>query len=115
MKCTHCDGTGEVADPEKHPTDYRAASVNIISELNRVAGTAFKPNSLSTRKVIIARLNEGFTAADFVKVIRVKCSQWLQDPHMRPYIRPTTLFGPKFEGYLNEVVKPPKKKTKLVY
>ena len=115
MRCTHCNGTGEAPDAEPAECSYKDAAVKIIEELNRVAGTQYKPNSLSTRKCIIARLNEGFNAENFVTVIRIKCGQWLHDPHMRPYLRPITLFGTKFESYLNEAVKPPKKEATLVY
>ncbi len=112
MKCSHCNGTGKIPDAL---VDYKQSAELIVRELNKVAGTSFRPNSLSTRKCIIARLNEGFNAEDFATVIRVKCGQWLHDPHMRPYLRPITLFGTKFESYLNEAVKPPKKEATLVY
>ena len=83
--------------------------------MNRVAGTSYRPSNKQTIAVINARLNEGWTAEDFAKVIKTKCGQWLLDPEMRQYIRPTTLFGPKFEGYLNQSTKPPKQKVKFVY
>ena len=44
---------------------------------------------------------EGYTVEDFVAVIDKKCAEWLHDPKMRAYLRPETLFGSKFEGYLN--------------
>tara|TARA_R110000787_G_scaffold240928_1_gene347138 strand:- start:441 stop:779 length:339 start_codon:yes stop_codon:yes gene_type:complete len=112
MKCEHCSGTGKVEDEQ---LDYKEVSKQVVTELNLIAGTHYKPNSLSTRKCIIARLNEGFNAENFATVIRIKCGQWLHDPHMRPYLRPITLFGTKFESYLNEAVKPPKKEATLVY
>ena len=39
---------------------------------------------------------------DFKKVIDVKSLEWNKDPKMCKYLRPETLFGNKFEGYLNE-------------
>lgn len=39
---------------------------------------------------------------DFEKVIDTKTAQWLNDPIMNKFLRPETLFGPKFESYLNE-------------
>jgi uncharacterized phage protein (TIGR02220 family) len=115
MKCTHCEGTGEMSDPEPIEINYKNACISIIDTLNQATGASFRPNSLKTRKCIMARLNEGFTAEDFATVIRVKCKQWLYDPSMKGFLRPETLFGPKFEGYLNEDVKPPKKEVQLVY
>ena len=37
-------------------------------------------------------------------MIDVKASQWLNDSKMSNFLRPETLFGSKFEGYLNEKV-----------
>jgi uncharacterized phage protein (TIGR02220 family) len=47
-------------------------------------------------------MNEGFTLADFKTVIDHKTSEWLDDPHWSKYLRPDTLFGTKFESYLNQ-------------
>ena len=57
---------------------------------------------MKTKKFINARINEGYKETDFYKVIDVKCSKWLNDPKMNEYLRPETLFGTKFESYLNE-------------
>lgn len=51
---------------------------------------------------IFYRLNEGFDIEDFRKVIDTKVDAWKNDETMNTYLRPATLFGPKFEGYLNE-------------
>ena len=40
---------------------------------------------------------------DFKRVIDTKATQWENDPNMSRYLRPETLFGPKFESYLNEI------------
>ena len=109
MKCPHCKGTGELDKPEI------GAIKSILAQLNKVAGTHYQAKTSATQRVITARLNEGFTAEDFNTVIKTKCDQWLRDPHMKKYIRPITLFGPKFEGYLHEAAKPPKQKVKFVY
>ena len=39
---------------------------------------------------------------DFKTVIDKKCAEWLQDGNMVQYLRPETLFGTKFETYLNQ-------------
>ena len=79
----------------------------IVEYLNLKANTNYKDKSSKTQSLIQARLNEGFTKDDFKKVIDNKCSSWL-DNEMNKYLRPETLFGTKFESYLNE--KPTKRK-----
>ena len=62
----------------------------------------FKSTSKKTKTLIHARVNEGFTLENFKSVIDIKTSQWKNDKAMCKYLRPETLFGTKFEGYLNE-------------
>ena len=47
-------------------------------------------------------LKKEYTLPDFITVIDTKCSQWLNDPEMDRFLRPETLFGTKFESYLQE-------------
>ena len=74
----------------------------IVSYLNERAGTSYRESSRKTRSLIHARFSEGFTFDDFKTVIDNKCRSWLGDTRMCAYLRPETLFGTKFEGYLNE-------------
>lgn len=74
---------------------------SIVAYLNQKAGTKYKPTSKTTQEHIHARLVEGYTVDDFKAVIDKKCAQWKNDPKMAEYLRPSTLFGTKFEGYLN--------------
>ena len=76
----------------------------IITYLNEKAGTSYKPTTKKTKEVIQARINEGFTIEDFKTVIDKKCSDWLNS-EFEQYLRPSTLFGTKFESYLNSPVK----------
>ena len=73
----------------------------VIDYLNLKAGTHFRESSKATQKHIKARFDEGFTLADFRKVIDGRVSAWKNDAKMSEYLRPETLFGSKFEGYLN--------------
>lgn len=74
----------------------------IIAYLNLKTSKKFKSTNKETLKHINGRLSEGATLDDFKKVIDIKCSQWLGDPKMEEYLRPSTLFAPsKFESYLN--------------
>lgn len=84
------------AQPKKpDPTE------EVVDHLNRRAGTHYKATTATTRKLIKARLNEGFTIDDIKLVIDKKCTDWLNNGDMAQYLRPETLFGPKFESYLN--------------
>ena len=73
----------------------------IVSLLNGAAGTAYRPTSRKTRSLIRARWAEGFALADFAAVIDTMVAAWGDDPKMSAYLRPETLFGTKFESYLN--------------
>lgn len=76
--------------------------VEIINYLNDVAGKNYRPTTKKTKNLIKARWNEGFRLEDFKRVIDIKTSQWKHDEKMNKYLRPETLFGTKFESYLNE-------------
>lgn len=77
---------------------------SILAYLNRQAQTSYRATSKATQQLIKARFNEGFTEQDFYKVIDNKVATWLNNEFAK-YLRPQTLFGTKFEGYLNERVK----------
>lgn len=83
--------------------------INIIKEiieyLNNKTNSNFKYTSKATQNKIIARLNEGYSLDDFIDVINKKCLDWLNDSKMSVYLRPETLFGTKFESYLNQKAK----------
>lgn len=74
----------------------------VVAYLNAKTGKAFKANSGSTTRKIAARVAEGYTLEDFKRVIDNKVSDWASDGNMAKYLRPETLFGNKFDGYLNE-------------
>lgn len=74
---------------------------DIVAYLNEKVGKNYKPTSKQIQRLIDARMNEGFTLEDFKAVIDIKSAQWLRDAKMCEYLRPSTLFGTKFEEYLN--------------
>nr|DAS68083.1 MAG TPA: hypothetical protein [Caudoviricetes sp.] len=98
---------------EKNPTNKDTNiqkdinNKNIYSEavdyLNEKAGTKYKSSSKNTTKHIKARINDGYTLEDFKTVIDKKCSEWL-NTDMEKYLCPETLFGSKFEKYLNQKI-----------
>nr|UVN04811.1 MAG: replication initiator protein A [Bacteriophage sp.] len=87
----------------------------IVEHLNQRAGTHYKSTTATTRKLIKARLREGFTVDEFKMVIDKKCADWLNNPAMAEYLRPETLFGNKFESYLNARTIPQSNRTNHQY
>lgn len=79
----------------------------VIDYLNAKSGSKYRYSKSSTRH-ILARLNDGFTVEECMSVIDKKCAEWMPDPRMQQYLRPETLFGGKFEGYLNQAPSPPR-------
>ena len=93
--------TGLDSDVGKEYIPYQ----EVIEYLNLKANTSYRFTTKKTQTLIHARFNEGFTLEDFKKVIDIKCSEW-NNTNMSQYLRPETLFGTKFEGYLNQKPKP---------
>ena len=87
--------------PTEHPE--QADVTEIVKYLNQAAGTSYKPNTPKTVRSIKARMKEGFTVDNFKTVIDKKVSEWAKTD-MQKYLRPETLFGTKFEGYLNQQI-----------
>lgn len=108
-------GNGNAAEGEPIPnnkpnskTTDKKPYENIIARLNEKAGTHYRATSKATQGHINARLGEGFTVEDFYTVIDKKCMEW-KGTEWEKYLRPETLFGTKFENYLNASV--PTRKT----
>ena len=78
----------------------------ITDYLNKKAGSQFRSSTKKTQSLIKARFNEGFKIDDFKRVIDIKTNEWLNNKDMSKYLRPETLFGTKFESYLNQEHKP---------
>lgn len=76
----------------------------IVDYLNEKCNTRYRANTDATKKHINARLNEGYTVEDFKQVIDTKVAEWGKDSKMRKFLRPETLFGTKFESYLNQQI-----------
>ena len=80
--------------------DAEALSSSLISYLNEKSGGKYKLTGAITER-ISELLAAGYTEADFIQVIDSKVSEWKDDPKMRSYLRPRTLFGDKFEEYVS--------------
>lgn len=104
--------SGKEPDPTPEPEEKENSEITqktddipydrVIKYLNAKAGTNYRATNKATQRLIKARFNEGMTTKDFKKVIDNKCNDWLKDPKMCGYLRPATLFGSKFESYLNQ-------------
>ena len=108
-KCPHC---GKDLNKAPDKIDYKS----IIDYLNLKTGKTYRSTTPKTQELIRARWKEGFRGRDFAKVVDNMVMKWTGDPHMEQYLRPQTLFGTKFESYLQvgERVKPkPRKETKI--
>lgn len=74
----------------------------IVQDLNSKSGQRYKPVG-ATNRLIHARLMEGFKKEDFFTVHDIKVAEW-KGTDMAKYIRPETLYGTKFQSYLNQRV-----------
>lgn len=92
---------------ESHNDSFKESLSEIISYLNQKTGAMYKASTKKTQSCVKARFAEGFTVDDFKTVIDKKCAEWIGDEKMEKYLRPETLFGTKFEGYLNAKVSKP--------
>lgn len=72
----------------------------VIDLLNTKLGSSYRYNSKAAVTHINARLNEGYKYEDFVTVIEKKFREWYGTENQK-YLRPDTLFGTKFDIYLN--------------
>ena len=87
---------------DKKGNKYTAEIEEIVAYLNQMSGQHYRPTSQNAVKNITARLNEGFTVDDCKTVIYKKVKEW-RGTERAKYIRPETLFGTKFESYLNQI------------
>ena len=100
--------------PKVKPKPNNDLIVEIINFLNECTGKSYKVDSKVATTNINARLKEGYTKEDFIKVITVKSTKWL-GTQFEDYLTPNTLFGNKFESYLNENIKVEKSKQENAY
>lgn len=77
---------------------------SIIEYLNQSAGKHYKATTRKTRDLIKSRFKDGFDEQAFQTVINNKVTEW-KGTEMEKFLRPETLFGNKFEGYLNQEIK----------
>ena len=73
----------------------------IIDYLNLKTGKNYRANIQKNKALIKARWSEGYQLDDFKQVIENMVKNWHGTEYAK-YLRPETLFGTKFDGYLNQ-------------
>ncbi|MFA9464075.1 MAG: conserved phage C-terminal domain-containing protein [Velocimicrobium sp.] len=73
----------------------------IIDRLNEKCSASYRNDSSKTMQLIDEKISSGYTVEDFFKVIDKKASEWIKT-EWQQYLTPDTLFGNKFEKYLNQ-------------
>lgn len=86
----------------------------IIDYLNEKADKRFTTRNTANVSRINARLREKYTLDDFKQVIDKKVADW-KGTDMEQYLRPETLFGTKFESYLNSAKTSKPKSIRDIY
>lgn len=99
--------SGKTDDRKTPTTTNKDISIysRVVKILNEQTGSKYRASSKKTQSLINARVSEGATIEDFQKVIAHMAAKWRNDSKMASYLRPETLFGPKFEGYLNDAIR----------
>jgi len=83
-------------DPDHNTIPYG----EILADLNQKGSFRYQVCD-STKRHINARFSEGYKLEDFFHVHSVKIAQW-KGTKDAIYLRPETLYGNKFQGYLNQ-------------
>ena len=84
--------------------DMNEVYESIISYLNNKAETNYKSKTTSYRTFINKKLKSGYKLDDFYAVIDNKANEWMGTDFQK-FLRPETLFGNKFDSYLNQNTK----------
>ena len=84
------------------PADAEQIIESTIVYLNKKVGSDYKADAKRTVSMIVKLLSRGYTAEDMKKVIDKKHNEWKGTEYAK-YLRPSTLFGEKFDEYLNQI------------
>ncbi|MCP9069033.1 MULTISPECIES: conserved phage C-terminal domain-containing protein [Streptococcus] len=96
-KCPHSIGEGSIGKGSIDNIPYK----EIIDYLNSKTGKKYRDNVQKNKSLIKARWSEGYRLEDFKQVIDNMVTDWSGTKYAK-YLRPETLFGTKFDGYLNQ-------------
>jgi uncharacterized phage protein (TIGR02220 family) len=81
--------------------NYKYSSEEVISYLNIKAGTNYNTASKDIIHFVEEKIAEGYSFQDCITVIDIKVQEW-QGTEYEKYLRPSTIFGEKFDEYLNQ-------------
>ena len=103
-------GSSPTPDPEPPRRQVKTSSVlEVLTYLNRQARRSYQLRAPDGKtltkgaKLIADRLRQGYTVEQCKDVIGEKSNQWMGDPKMDQFLRPSTLFTvSNFEQYLAE-------------
>ena len=73
----------------------------VVDDLNAKTGQRYRHTTEQYRKLIRSQFNKGFTVANFETVHTFKVAEWT-GTEWEKHLCPDTLWGPKFEKYLNQ-------------
>lgn len=94
--------TTENTNTKSSSDEHDDIASQVIDYLNEKADRHFKKTD-TNKRLINARVKEGFELKDFKKAIDNKTTDWAKNTKYSKYLRPATLFrASKFEGYVNE-------------
>ena len=82
-------------------TDYSEQIHQVMKKFRAVLGLDVFPIEV-IEQYATPLLEARYSVNDLCNVIDCKAREWINEPSMRGYIRPQTLFGPKFSIYLNQ-------------
>lgn len=89
------------------PADAERLITEIIDHLNEKTGSQYQPEAKENVKLILKLLSRNYTKQDMLTVIDKKYEEW-KGTEYEKYLRPSTLFGNKFDEYLNQIPAKPK-------
>jgi len=83
-------------------TEERELANKVLDEFHRVVRPTKGYDKEGAVALIISHVRKGVRFEDFQAVMRNKFEQWSDSDKMRQHLRPATLFGDRFIGYLEE-------------
>ena len=94
------DSVGQKVD-SKASSKIQQITDEVVEYLNKRIDGRYNSKTKATIKLVSSRVNEGYVSDDFKDVIDYLAEEWLNDSKMSKFLRPSTMFSPKFNEYLS--------------
>lgn len=78
-------------------------AIRVLKYFNEESGKNFRINK-ENLKWILRTLSDGWTEEDCRLVVDYKVHYWRNNPGMREFLRPQTVFGRNFESYRQNIL-----------